>query len=79
MFFGKLTVKQVLKSFSDKINSLKPPVYGFSNSFPYGLEESTELSSFDLVGFWVNRNSKMKKNSANFFFVCAFKMPLWIY
>ena len=51
MFFGKLTVEQVLKSFSGRNNSLKPPVFGFSNSFLYGLEESRELSCLDYLGF----------------------------
>ena len=42
-FFGKFTVKQTLKSFPGRKKSLKCPVFGFSNSFLYGLEESREL------------------------------------
>ena len=41
-FFGKFTVEQDLKLFSGRNNSLKPPVFGFSDSFPFGLEESRE-------------------------------------
>ena len=43
MFFGKFTAKQVSKSFSGRNNSLKAPVFGFSNSLPYSLEESRKL------------------------------------
>ena len=31
--------EQVLKSFSGRNNSRKAPVFGFSNSLPYGLKE----------------------------------------
>ena len=44
-FFGKLTVEQVLKSFSGRNNPLKPPVFGFCDSLPFGLEESRELKA----------------------------------
>ena len=44
-------LKQVLKLFSGRNNSLKPPVFGFFNSFPFGLEESKELSGLDYFGF----------------------------
>ena len=42
MFFGKFTENQVLKSFSGRSNSLKPPVFGFFDSLPFSLEESRE-------------------------------------
>ena len=42
-FFGKLTAQQVLKSFSDRKNFLKPPVFWFSNRLPHRLVESREL------------------------------------
>ena len=42
-FFAKFIVKQVLKLFSGRDNSLEPPVLGFSNSLPYGLQDSREL------------------------------------
>ena len=42
MFFGKFTANQVMRSFSDRINSLEPPVFEFTNGLPYGLEESGE-------------------------------------
>ena len=38
--FQQYTVDQVLKSFSGKNNSLESHFFGFSNSVPYGLEES---------------------------------------
>ena len=44
-FFEKFTVEQVLKSFSCRISSQKPPVFGFYDSFPYDLEESIELEA----------------------------------
>ena len=42
-FFGKFTAMQVLNSFPGRTNSLKPPVFGFCHSLPFGLEESREL------------------------------------
>ena len=42
MFLGKFTENQALKSFSGRSNSLKPPVFGFCDSLPFGLEESRE-------------------------------------
>ena len=42
VFFGRFTAEQVLKSFSGRNNSLKPPVFGFCDSLPFGLEESRE-------------------------------------
>ena len=42
MFFGKFTVEQALESFSGRNNSLELHVLGFSDSLPYGLEESTK-------------------------------------
>ena len=44
-FFEKFTVEQVLKSFSCRISSQKPPAFGFYDSFPYDLEESIELEA----------------------------------
>ena len=41
--FGKFNVEQFLKSLLGRSNSLEPPVVGFSNSLPYGLEESRVL------------------------------------
>ena len=41
MFFGKFTVEEVLKSFSDRNNSLKPLFFGFGD--PYDLEDSIKL------------------------------------
>ena len=41
-------------------------VFGFSNSIPYGLEESRELCII-LVEFSVNRHSKIQKISQQFF------------
>ena len=41
-FLGKFTVEQVLKSFSGRNYSLKPPVFGFCDSLLFGLEESRE-------------------------------------
>ena len=41
--FVEFTVKQVLKSFSDRNNSLELHVFEFSNSLPYFLEESRKL------------------------------------
>ena len=40
--FLEFTLEQVLKSFSGRNNSLKPPVFGFCDSLPFGLEESRE-------------------------------------
>ena len=37
-FFEKFTVEQILKSFSGRNNSLKPPVFEFSDSLSYGLQ-----------------------------------------
>ena len=48
IFFGKFTKEQVLKSFSGRNKSLKPPV--FCDSCLYGLEESREFR--DLIR-WV--------------------------
>ena len=42
-FFGKFTAELVWKSFSGRNNSLEPPDFLFSNSLPYGLEESRTL------------------------------------
>ena len=42
-FFGKFVVEQVSKSFSGRNNSLKAPVFRFSNSLLYGLEELRKL------------------------------------
>ena len=45
--FWKTYCGTSFKSFSGRNNFLKPPVLGFSNSFPYSLEESTDFSSLD--------------------------------
>ena len=42
-FFGKFTADLVLKEFLGKNNFLEVPVFGFSNSLPYVLEEWREL------------------------------------
>ena len=69
-FFWKIFVELVWKSCAGRNNSLELPVFWFSNSLPYGLEESRELRAFWLVGFRVSRHSKMQKISAsNFFFL----------
>ena len=41
--FLEFTLEQVLKSFSDRTNSLKPHVVGFFSSRSYDLQESREL------------------------------------
>ena len=38
-WFLDLNVEQVLRSVLGRNNSLEPPVFGFSNSLSYGLEE----------------------------------------
>ena len=42
-FFKKFMAEQVLKSFLGRKNSLKSPVFEFSNSLPFVHEESREL------------------------------------
>ena len=80
MFFGKFTVKLVLKSFSRRNNSLGPPVFLFSKSLPRGRSRVLWILSSWVWGFGVKRHSKMQKLSAyNFFFFCDFELPLWIY
>ena len=52
IFLGSNTVKQVLKPFSDRYNSLELPGFRLYNSLLYVLEESRELRaliSWDLV------------------------------
>ena len=68
--FGKFTVEQVLESFSGRNNSLKPLVFGGSNSLPFVVEESRELRSLGI------QKCKMFLPT-NFF--CVFELPLWIY
>ena len=41
-FFGKFTAELILKSLLGRNKSLEAPVFGFSNSHPYDLEESRE-------------------------------------
>ena len=48
-FFRKFTAEQIVKSFSGKNNSLKLPVFRFSNSLLYGLEESKEWASLSWI------------------------------
>ena len=58
-FFGKFFVELVWNTFSGGNNSRETPVFGFSNSLPYGLEESREL--WILISWvWV-RSSRMQK------------------
>ena len=66
VFFGKFTVEQVLKSFSGRNNSLKPPVFGSCDSLPYDLEKSKELRAL-ISWLSVYKHSKMQKISANNF------------
>ena len=66
-FIGKLTVEQVLKSFSGRNNSLKPPVFGFCNSLPYD-PEIARAESLDLIGFVFIGIQKCKKILPRFFF-----------
>ena len=75
--FRKFTAEQVLELFLGRNNFLKPLVFGFCDSPPFGLEESRELRA--LIR-WIlgNRHSKMQKISAQIFF-CVFELSLWIY
>ena len=51
-FFGNFTEEHVLESFSGRNNSLEQPVFRFSNSLPYGLEESRgQLRALISCGF----------------------------
>ena len=77
-FFWKFTVELVLKSFWGRNNSLEAPAFGFFSNLSYDLEESSEFLEPWLVGFWVNRHSKMQIVSKNNF-VCVSELPLWIY
>ena len=58
--FLKIYCRASLANFPGRNNSLESHVFGFSNSIPYGLEESRELWSW-LVGFLVSRHSKKPK------------------
>ena len=69
-FFGKFTVEQVLKSFSGRNNSLKPPVFWSCDSLPYDLEKSKELRAL-ISWLSVYKHSKIQKISAKNFF-CVF-------
>ena len=42
-FLGKFFVRKVLKSFSGRNNSVKPPIVRLCDSLPFGIEESQEL------------------------------------
>ena len=56
--------------FQTEIIPWRTHVFGFSNSIPYGLEESREFS--------VSRHTKNPKiKPLMFFFI--FELPLWIY
>ena len=70
VFFGKLTVEQVLNFFPGRKNSLELPVLGFCDSLPYDLEETIELRALIswVLGLQAFRN-----------FVSTFELPLWIY
>ena len=50
IFFGTFFAEQVLKSFSDRNNSLEPLVFEISNSLTYGLDESRK---FETLISWV--------------------------
>ena len=67
MFFGKIFAELVWKSFSGRNSSLEPPVFWFSNSLPYGLEESRELWIL-ITWFWVSRTKRQKISTNNFCF-----------
>ena len=56
--FWKYTVKQVLKLFSGRNNSLKPPYFGFYDNLPYDLGES--IDSRALIS-WIFCIQKCKK------------------
>ena len=64
--FGKFTVEQVLKSFSGRNNSLKPPDFEFCDSLPCDLEESIELRA---LSSWVLGIQICKKNLPTICFV----------
>ena len=70
VFFGKFTVEQVLKLFSGRNNSLKPPVFGSCDSLPYDPEKSKELRAL-ISWLSVYKHSKIQKISAKKFF-CVF-------
>ena len=77
-FFWNLTVEQVLKSFSDRNNSLKPPCLEFIIVFHivWKNQESWEPWS---DGYWSNRHSYMQKSSAKILFFTFLSLPLSIY
>ena len=78
-FFGKNFVELVQQSFSSRNNSQKPPVFDFLTAF-HNFWKNQESCESWLVGFWVNRHSKMQNIFANnFFFFCIFELALWIY
>ena len=62
IFFGKFTAELVLKSASGQNNFLEAPVFEFSNSLPYDLEESRVQRAF--IG-WV-QGYQTFKNVKNF-------------
>ena len=81
VFFEKVTVELVWKSFSGRNNSLEPPVsFYFLTVVLYGLEESIKrVWSFELIGFSVTDIKKLQKKSACNFFFFIVKPSFWIY
>ena len=63
--FGKFTAEQVLKSFSCRNIPCNPLFLDFLIVF-YMFWKNQESWEPWSVGFWVNKNSKMQKNSAMF-------------
>ena len=67
VFFGIFTAEQNLKSFLGRNNSLER-VFRFSNSLPYGLEESRVVENLDQLGFWLIGKFKNAKKICQYFF-----------
>ena len=66
-FLRNFTAEKVLKSFSGRNNALEPPVFGFANRLPYGLEEPRELRIF--LSTWLVGDQKCWKFPRAIFFV----------
>ena len=67
-FFGEL----VWELFSGRNNSLEPPVFWFSNSLPYVLEESRELRALIRWALGVTDIQKCKEIQLTIFFFFFF-------